>query len=185
MKAIIGLIDPDEGHRHAPPHPARLYCAGSAERAPPARSRPCSPPTPSEQRSWKKPKSATTPTGLATFTIACSRSTPTPRRRARRASCSAWASTRRCRAARSTAIPAAGRCASRSRRCCFRSLTCCFSTSRRTTSISKRRLWLENFLKSYAGTLIVISHERDLLNNVVDTILHLERGKITLYSRRL
>ena len=43
-------------------------------------------------------------------------------------------------------------------------------------------LWLENFLKTYAGTLIVISHERDLLNNVVDTILHLERGKITLYA---
>ena len=43
-------------------------------------------------------------------------------------------------------------------------------------------LWLENFLKGYAGTLIVISHERDLLNNVVDTILHLEGGKITLYS---
>src|SRR3954451_10705334 len=42
-------------------------------------------------------------------------------------------------------------------------------------------LWLENFLKSYSGTLIVISHERDLLNNVVDTILHLEGGKITLY----
>jgi ATP-binding cassette subfamily F protein 3 len=43
-------------------------------------------------------------------------------------------------------------------------------------------LWLENFLKSYPGTLVVISHERDLLNNVVDTILHLEGGKITLYS---
>jgi ATP-binding cassette subfamily F protein 3 len=43
-------------------------------------------------------------------------------------------------------------------------------------------LWLESFLKSYAGTLIVISHERDLLNNVVDTILHLDRGKIALYS---
>jgi ATP-binding cassette subfamily F protein 3 len=43
-------------------------------------------------------------------------------------------------------------------------------------------LWLENFLKSYAGTLVVISHERDLLNNVVDTILHLDRGKITLYA---
>src|SRR6478735_2887040 len=43
-------------------------------------------------------------------------------------------------------------------------------------------LWLENFLRSYAGTLVVISHERDLLNNVVDTILHLEGGKITLYS---
>ena len=43
-------------------------------------------------------------------------------------------------------------------------------------------MWLESFLKSYPGTLLVISHERDLLNNVVDSILHLERGKITLYS---
>ena len=43
-------------------------------------------------------------------------------------------------------------------------------------------LWLENFLKSYPATiLVVISHERDLLNNVVDHILHLERGKLTLY----
>ena len=43
-------------------------------------------------------------------------------------------------------------------------------------------LWLENFLKNYTGTLVVISHERDLLNNVVDTILHLSGGKIALYS---
>jgi ATP-binding cassette subfamily F protein 3 len=43
-------------------------------------------------------------------------------------------------------------------------------------------LWLENFLKTYSGTLVVISHERDLLNNVVDTILHLDRGKIALYA---
>ena len=43
-------------------------------------------------------------------------------------------------------------------------------------------LWLENFLKAYPGTLVVISHERDLLNNVVDTILHLEGGKVTLYA---
>lgn len=42
-------------------------------------------------------------------------------------------------------------------------------------------LWLENFLKSYPGTLIVISHERDLLNNVVNAILHLQGGKLTLY----
>lgn len=42
-------------------------------------------------------------------------------------------------------------------------------------------LWLENFLRSYPGTLIVISHERDLLNNVVDNILHLQGGKVTLY----
>ncbi|QWC56132.1 ATP-binding cassette domain-containing protein [Erythrobacter sp. 3-20A1M] len=42
-------------------------------------------------------------------------------------------------------------------------------------------LWLESFLKSYQGTLIVISHERDLLNNVVTGILHLQGGKLTMY----
>ena len=43
-------------------------------------------------------------------------------------------------------------------------------------------LWLENFLKSYPSMMVVISHERDLLNNVVDNILHLENGGVTLYS---
>lgn len=43
-------------------------------------------------------------------------------------------------------------------------------------------MWLENFLKSYRGTILLISHERDLLNNVVDNILHLEQGKATLYA---
>ena len=42
-------------------------------------------------------------------------------------------------------------------------------------------LWLESFLRSYQGTLVVISHERDLLNNVVTAILHLQDGKLTLY----
>ncbi|CAN5410941.1 ABC-F family ATP-binding cassette domain-containing protein [soil metagenome] len=43
-------------------------------------------------------------------------------------------------------------------------------------------LWLENFLKAYPAMMVVISHERDLLNNVVDTILHLEQGKVTMYT---
>jgi ATP-binding cassette subfamily F protein 3 len=43
-------------------------------------------------------------------------------------------------------------------------------------------IWLESFLASYRGTLVVVSHERDLLNNVVDTILHLESGRTVLYS---
>lgn len=42
-------------------------------------------------------------------------------------------------------------------------------------------IWLESFLKTYRKTMLVVSHERDLLNNVVDHILHLEGGKITLY----
>ena len=43
-------------------------------------------------------------------------------------------------------------------------------------------LWLENFLKGYPAMMVVISHERDLLNNVVDHILHLDNGQLTLYS---
>ncbi len=43
-------------------------------------------------------------------------------------------------------------------------------------------LWLESFLKTYPGMMVVISHERDLLNNVVDHILHLENGQTALYT---
>jgi len=42
-------------------------------------------------------------------------------------------------------------------------------------------IWLEGFLKSYQGTVLVVSHERDLLNNVVDHTLHLEHGRTVLY----
>ena len=43
-------------------------------------------------------------------------------------------------------------------------------------------LWLEDYLKRYRGTVIVVSHDRDLLNNVAEFILHLEYRKLTLYS---
>ncbi|WP_448658594.1 ABC-F family ATP-binding cassette domain-containing protein [Sphingomonas sp. CJ99] len=42
-------------------------------------------------------------------------------------------------------------------------------------------MWLEDFLKAYRATIVVVSHERDFLNNVVDHILHLQGGKVTLY----
>ncbi len=43
-------------------------------------------------------------------------------------------------------------------------------------------LWLEDYLKRYRGSVIVVSHDRDLLNNVTEFILHLEYQKLTLYS---
>ncbi len=43
-------------------------------------------------------------------------------------------------------------------------------------------LWLEDFLKRYRGTVLIISHDRDLLNTAAEFILHLEHGKLTLYS---
>ncbi len=43
-------------------------------------------------------------------------------------------------------------------------------------------LWLEDFLKRYRGTVIIVSHDRDLLNTAAEFILHLEHGKLTLYT---
>ena len=43
-------------------------------------------------------------------------------------------------------------------------------------------LWLESHLASWQGTLVVISHDRTLLNSVVDEIIHLEGAKLTRYS---
>ena len=42
-------------------------------------------------------------------------------------------------------------------------------------------LWLEDFLKNYPGTLLLISHDRDFLDAVVDNIAHVDQRKITLY----
>src|SRR5438128_2533970 len=42
--------------------------------------------------------------------------------------------------------------------------------------------WLDDHLGDYPRTVIVISHDRDLLDTSVDQILHLDRGKLTLYN---
>jgi len=43
-------------------------------------------------------------------------------------------------------------------------------------------LWLESYLADYPHTVLIVSHDRELLNRAVGSILHLERGKLTLYS---
>ena len=43
-------------------------------------------------------------------------------------------------------------------------------------------VWLENFLMRYTETLIIISHDRDILNKTVDHIVHLENKKLTSYT---
>ena len=42
-------------------------------------------------------------------------------------------------------------------------------------------LWLEDWLKGYPGTLLLISHDRDFLDEVVDHVAHVEQQKLTLY----
>ena len=43
-------------------------------------------------------------------------------------------------------------------------------------------MWLESYLEKYPHTVLIVSHDRDLLNRAVGHILHLERGKLTLYT---
>ncbi len=43
-------------------------------------------------------------------------------------------------------------------------------------------IWLEDYLRRYRGSVVIVSHDRDLLDTVAEFILHLEGGKLTLYS---
>ena len=43
-------------------------------------------------------------------------------------------------------------------------------------------IWLEDWLKRYPGTLIIISHDRDFLDGVVNVIVHIDERKLKRYS---
>jgi ATP-binding cassette subfamily F protein 3 len=43
-------------------------------------------------------------------------------------------------------------------------------------------LWLEQWLKQYRGTLLIVSHDRDFLDNVVDNIVNFENTRLITYS---
>jgi ATP-binding cassette, subfamily F, member 3 len=43
-------------------------------------------------------------------------------------------------------------------------------------------LWLEDYLRDYPHTVLIVSHDRELLNRSVTSILHLAQGKLTLYT---
>ncbi|TWF56794.1 ABC-F family ATP-binding cassette domain-containing protein [Neorhizobium alkalisoli] len=42
-------------------------------------------------------------------------------------------------------------------------------------------MWLEDYVRRYPHTVIVISHDRDMLNNAVTSIVHLDQKKLTFY----
>ena len=42
--------------------------------------------------------------------------------------------------------------------------------------------WLESFLRSYAGTVVVVSHDRAFMDNMVDRIAEIDNGQVVLYK---
>lgn len=42
--------------------------------------------------------------------------------------------------------------------------------------------WLEDYLKTYSGTLLLISHDRDFLNNTVNQIINISHHKAVLFN---
>ena len=43
-------------------------------------------------------------------------------------------------------------------------------------------IWLESWLKRYEGTLLLISHDREFLDNVVTEVAHIEHQNLRLYT---
>jgi ATP-binding cassette, subfamily F, member 3 len=43
-------------------------------------------------------------------------------------------------------------------------------------------IWLQSYIRDYPHTILLVSHDRDLLNVSVDAILHLDQFKLTLYQ---
>ena len=43
-------------------------------------------------------------------------------------------------------------------------------------------IWLENYLKKYKGTLLIISHDKNILNDICENIIHFENKKLVFYS---
>ena len=43
-------------------------------------------------------------------------------------------------------------------------------------------LWLEDFIESYPYTVLIVSHDRNLLNKAVDSILHLNERRLSFYT---
>ena len=79
------------------------------------------------------------------------------------------------------------RSGSPSRRCCVAPMRCCFSTSRTTISTCPTKRWLEEQLRQTPKTVLLVSHDRELLARAVDPTRHARTGRsrgIRLGARR-
>ncbi len=140
-------------------------------------------PTPSAPRCWPKPRPRPIRDRIAEIHVAPGRHRRAFGAGARRARSSpASASTRRRSSGPAANSPAAGACAWRSAAVLFLEPELLLLDEPTNYLDLEGTLWLESYLKSYPHTVLIVSHDRDLLNRAVGAILHLDRGKLTLYS---
>ena len=181
FKLILGELSPDGGDILCPRPPASPASRRSIQRPRSACSTPFSPPMSSGTRcttNWKPPN----PNASPTSTPGWPKSTPTAPRPEPAKSWRAWASPPPTWPARWLNSPAAGACAWPSPQRCSPNPTCCCWTNPPTTSTWKGRCGWKLRLRKYPNAAIIISHDRELLNNSVDAILHLQGGKLDLYT---
>ena len=43
-------------------------------------------------------------------------------------------------------------------------------------------IWLENYLKSFKGTLLFISHDKEFINNLAEKVIHISNGNVNIYN---
>ena len=91
------------------------------------------------------------------------------------------ASTRPLSAVPAASSRAAGACAWRSRACSSSSPSVLLDEPTNYLDL-EGTLWLESYLERYRHTVLIVSHDRDLLNRAVGAILHLDRGRLALYA---
>ena len=141
---------------------------------------------PSAPRCSPRPSTSRTRTGSPRFTPG-SPTSARMRRPGRAAAILAGLgfSGRRAGSGRAPRFPAAGACASRSRRLLFSEPDLLLLDEPTNYLDLEGTLWLQDYLARYPHTVVLISHDRDLLDSAVGHILHLERGKLTLYTRQL
>ena len=129
----------------------------------------------------RRPTIATTATPSPPCTASWTPSTPGPSAPAPPACCTGSASPTNSCKARCATSPAAGACASTGAGAGvpFRP-----AAARRTDQPPDLDavIWLERWLKSYPGTLVLISHDRDFLDPIVDKILHIEQQTMNEYT---
>ena len=96
--------------------------------------------------------------------------------------CMAWASRTTRSMATSARCRAAGRCAWRWRACCLGRPDVLLMDEPTNHLDIESIIWLEQFLKSYPGAILMTSHDREFMNRMVSKIAEIDAGEIVTYS---